>query len=356
MCHGPRNITSGSGRMPIAWAMPTQLKGLELDVRPNALASLMAAGEFPEAPVCVSQPAGVVAESAKPQVLTPLLVHASNSSRIKRLSIVVPARNECLNMAGLLDELNEVLSELDLPFCEVIVVNDGSTDNTAQLARDRDAKVVTHAVGLGNGAAVKRGIREAKGDWILLLDGDGQHPPHELPAMIREAELYDMVVASRGGSGGSIHRNIANQVYNRFGSYVSGRKIPDPDQWLPTDARRRCQEPRLVAAQHVQLSNDDHHVDASRWLVGRLPPIPSASEAWQESRSLVRGWVTLFRDHSAHRYDVRAASRVHTGCHDYRWHWCGVVPQHVDARRSLHQYGAVVVDASDAAVRVGTDC
>ena len=213
--------------MPIAWAMPTQLKGLELDVRPNALASLMAAGEFPEAPVCVSQPAGVVAESAKPQVLTPLLVHASNSSRIKRLSIVVPARNECLNMAGLLDELNEVLSELDLPFCEVIVVNDGSTDNTAQLARDRDAKVVTHAVGLGNGAAVKRGIREAKGDWILLLDGDGQHPPHELPAMIREAELYDMVVASRGGSGGSIHRNIANQVYNRFGSYVSGRKIPD---------------------------------------------------------------------------------------------------------------------------------
>ena len=76
------------------------------------------------------------------------------------------------NPADLLDELNEVLSELELPFHEVIVVNDGSTDDTAQLANDRDAKVVTHAVGLGNGAAVKRGIREAKGDWILLLEGD----------------------------------------------------------------------------------------------------------------------------------------------------------------------------------------
>lgn len=207
--------------------MSTQLQGPELEVRPNTLASLMAGGDFPVASVHVPQPDGLAAESAEPAGVTPPLVHTSNSSRIKRLSIVVPARNESLNMAGLLDELNEVLSELDLPFHEVIVVNDGSTDDTAQLARDRDAKVVNHAVGLGNGAAVKRGIREAKGDWIMLLDGDGQHPPHELPAMIREAELYDMVVASRGGSGGSIHRNIANQVYNRFASYVSGRKIPD---------------------------------------------------------------------------------------------------------------------------------
>ncbi|MGK0303079.1 MAG: glycosyltransferase involved in cell wall biosynthesis [Planctomycetota bacterium] len=207
--------------------MSTQLQGPELEVRPNTLASLMAAGDMPAATLLTPETARATAASSQPATRTPTLVHGSHSSRIKRLSIVVPARNESLNMAGLLDELNEVLNELELPFHEVIVVNDGSTDDTAQLANDRDAKVVTHAVGLGNGAAVKRGIREAKGDWILLLDGDGQHPPHELPAMIREAELHDMVVASRGGSGGSIHRNIANQVYNRFASYVSGRKIPD---------------------------------------------------------------------------------------------------------------------------------
>ena len=153
----------------------------------------MAEGDLPSPATEIE--AAVPIAASKPATKTPPLLHARQSSRIKRLSIVVPARNESLNMAGLMDELNEVLAELDLPFHEVIVVNDGSTDDTRQLASDRDAKVVTHAVGLGNGAAVKRGIREAKGDWILLLDGDGQHPPHELPAMIREAELHDMVVA-----------------------------------------------------------------------------------------------------------------------------------------------------------------
>ena len=214
--------------MPISSEMPTQLQGPDLEVRPNAIASLMASGELP-APVAdptASQPAGATQADARIQS-PPLTVHAAKVSRVTRLSIVVPARNECLNMAALMDEINDVLSSLDLPFHEVLVVNDGSTDDTAQLATDRDARVIHHPVGLGNGAAVKRGIREAKGDWILLLDGDGQHPPHELPAMIEQAELYDMVVASRGGSGGSIHRNIANQIYNRFASYVSGRHIPD---------------------------------------------------------------------------------------------------------------------------------
>lgn len=218
--------------MPIAPAMPTQLQGPELDTRPNVIANLMATGEMPplslggvvDATPVVDSPQGAIPQNAG---ATASLIVGGKASRVRSLSIVVPARNESLNMAGLMDELNEVLAELDLPFHEVLVINDGSTDDTAQLATDRDARVVSHAQGLGNGAAVKRGIREAKGDWILLLDGDGQHPPHELPAMIEQVELHDMVVASRGGRGGSIHRNIANTVYNKFASYVSGRKIPD---------------------------------------------------------------------------------------------------------------------------------
>ncbi|MFN3241389.1 MAG: glycosyltransferase family 2 protein [Planctomycetota bacterium] len=214
--------------------MSTQLQGPELEVRENVLASLMAVGELPSA-------TAPVAEQARPTALTdaavevpaapatPPLRTPAQRARVRSLSIVVPARNEALNVGGLLDEINRELAELQLPFCEVIVVNDGSTDETPQLAAERDAKVVHHGVGLGNGAAVKRGIREAKGDWILLLDGDGQHPPHELPAMIDqiEREHHDMVVASRGGRGGSVHRNLANQIYNRFASYVSGRRIPD---------------------------------------------------------------------------------------------------------------------------------
>lgn len=147
--------------------------------------------------------------------------------RVQRLTVVVPARNERLNLPALLDELQAVLRTVALPFAEIVVVDDGSTDDTGALAAARGARVVRHAESLGNGAAVKRGIREAAGDWILLLDGDGQHPPQELPAMLALAERHDMVVGSRGGRGGSLHRNFANRVYNRLASYVSGRSIPD---------------------------------------------------------------------------------------------------------------------------------
>jgi len=194
--------------------MSTEVQGPQLENATSAIASLMAQGEVP----------AVVPRAA---TAPPIIMETPRRSRVQRLSIVVPARNESLNIAALMDEINAVISSLDLEFHEVLVVNDGSSDDTAQLAADRAAQVITHPVGLGNGAAVKRGIREAKGDWILLLDGDGQHPPHELAAMIEQAEHYDMVVASRGGKGGSIHRNFANQVYNRFASYVSGHRIPD---------------------------------------------------------------------------------------------------------------------------------
>ena len=177
----------------------------------EALAGLMAAGDLPATPVAPAAPSAADAVAR----------------RVQRLSIVVPARNESLNIGALLDELNAVLRMAALPFCEVIVVDDGSTDTTPAIARQRGARVVRHAESLGNGAAVKRGIREAKGDWILLLDGDGQHPPHALPAMLALAERHDMVVGSRGGKGGSVHRNFANGVYNRLASYVSGRKVPD---------------------------------------------------------------------------------------------------------------------------------
>ncbi len=193
-----------------------QMQPSQLEVRPNALASLMAAGDLPAAPAPAA-PADPVVALAEPP----------SRRRVRRLSVVIPARNEALNLPGLLDELDEVLAAQALEFHEVVVVDDGSSDATPALARARGARVVSHAEGLGNGAAVKRGIREAKGDWILLLDGDGQHPPHELAAMMAMADRHDMVVASRGGRGGSVHRNLANQVYNRFASYVSGRRIPD---------------------------------------------------------------------------------------------------------------------------------
>lgn len=209
--------------------MSAELQHQDLDTRTDPLFALMATGEQPRAAIAPPQRAvrplpQVVVAPAAPVPVAPAKPAAR---RVQRLSVVMPARNEELNLDALLHEVADVLAAAELPFSEVVVVDDGSTDTTPEIARRHGARVVQHAESLGNGAAVKRGIREAKGDWILLLDADGQHPPGELAAMLAMAERYDMVVGSRGGSGGSLHRNFANRVYSRFASYVSGRRIPD---------------------------------------------------------------------------------------------------------------------------------
>ena len=195
----------------------------ETETRPDLLASLMAQGELPGAATATVLPRPATAGAAAPNPVPAV----TGQRRVQRLSLVVPARNESLNLPDLLAEIDAVLAGTDLQFHEVIVVDDGSTDATPAIAAAAGVRVARHAESLGNGAAVKRGIREAKGDWILLLDGDGQHPPGELPAMLDLAERYDMVVASRGCRGGSIHRNFANRVYSTFASYVAGKHIPD---------------------------------------------------------------------------------------------------------------------------------
>lgn len=177
---------------------------------PGDLASLMAAGQRPQ---------GRAPQPAQPQAA---------AVRVRSLSVVLPARNESLGLPALLAELGEVLDQLpQLAFREVVVVDDGSSDDTGAIAAAWGARVVRHPDSLGNGAAVKRGLREARGEWILLLDADGQHPPGAVPGMLAMAERHEMVVGSRGGSGGSLHRNLANRVYNALASYVSGRRIPD---------------------------------------------------------------------------------------------------------------------------------
>lgn len=176
---------------------------------PSGLGGLMVVG---------AGPAGSVAPAA-----------ASKRRCVTSLTVAIPARNEEANIGPLLVELGRVLAPLqaDGLDVEIVVVDDGSTDGTPTIAAAHGATVVTHADSLGNGAAVKRGIRTAARDWVLLLDGDGQHPPADIPAMLALAERYDMVVGSREGRGGAWHRNVANKIYNGLASYVTGRRIPD---------------------------------------------------------------------------------------------------------------------------------
>lgn len=142
----------------------------------------------------------------------------------QRVSIVMPAYNEETVIGAILERV----AKLDIAD-EIVVVDDGSKDNTAETAaRYPLVQVVRHPYNIGNGAAVKSGIRAATGDVIVLMDADGQHPPEEVPNLLQYIGQYDMVVGARTSeSDAQQHRNIANRVFNLYASYVVGYRVPD---------------------------------------------------------------------------------------------------------------------------------
>lgn len=151
------------------------------------------------------------------------------------ISIVIPAFNEADNLTELLDKLQS----LKLPRAEIIVVDDGSADRTADIAGCAGATVIRHPYNIGNGAAVKSGMRAARGKTILLMDGDGQHKPEDIPKLLAEAANYHMVVGARAkGSNLRLHRYAANAVYNLLASYVTGFRVQDLTSGFRLLARR----------------------------------------------------------------------------------------------------------------------
>ena len=140
------------------------------------------------------------------------------------ISVVIPAKNEVGTIA------NTIIGILNiLPKAEVIVVNDGSTDNTVQVAEAADAKVITHPYSKGNGAAIKTGARTATGDVIVFMDADGQHDPKDIPKLLEKIEQgYDLVVGARQkGSQASMGRGVANALYNNLATYMTEHKVED---------------------------------------------------------------------------------------------------------------------------------
>ncbi len=140
------------------------------------------------------------------------------------ISIIIPVFNEAENLGPLLERLRD----LDLPRAELIVVDDGSTDGSAEIAEKKGARVVRHPYNIGNGAAIKTGIRAARGRLLVFMDGDGQHRPEEIPLLLAEANRYHMVVGARAtGSKLRFHRSVANLIYNAFASYVTNFQVDD---------------------------------------------------------------------------------------------------------------------------------
>lgn len=139
-------------------------------------------------------------------------------------SIVIPARNEAASLTKLLPQLKRSYPEMEL-----IIVDDGSKDNTKELSLGLGAKVVRHQQSLGNGAAIKSGARAATGEVIVFMDADGQHQPEDIPRLFELLNSgYDMVVGARSrNSQAGWHRASANSVYNRLASWMVGHKVMD---------------------------------------------------------------------------------------------------------------------------------
>ena len=140
------------------------------------------------------------------------------------VSVVIPAKNEAAVIGSVVERIVSLL-----PQTELIVVNDGSDDETAHVAEKAGAKVVSHLYSKGNGAAIKTGARAAAGDVLVFMDGDGQHQPEDIPRLLAEIDKgHDLVVGARStASQASIGRSIANGVYNRLASWMVGHKVDD---------------------------------------------------------------------------------------------------------------------------------
>jgi glycosyltransferase involved in cell wall biosynthesis len=139
------------------------------------------------------------------------------------VSVIIPAYNEGESIGSLVSTIRVLYPEF-----EIIVINDGSTDQTAKAAREAGAIVYGHPYNIGNGAAIKSGIRFASGEILVFMDADGQHDPEDIGRMIELFPEYDMVVGARPLKfESSWVRTLANRLYNRFATYVAKFQIKD---------------------------------------------------------------------------------------------------------------------------------
>ncbi len=143
------------------------------------------------------------------------------------ISIIIPAFREEAALGSVVQKIQEVMFTYARTY-EILVIDDGSDDNTAAEARNAGATVIAHPYTIGNGAAVKTGIRNARGAYLVMLDGDGQHDPQDIPRLLEKLDAYDMVVGARTAqSQQSFQRRLANRIYNLCASYICKRKIDD---------------------------------------------------------------------------------------------------------------------------------
>jgi glycosyltransferase involved in cell wall biosynthesis len=156
------------------------------------------------------------------------------------LSIIIPAKDEAAGLRQVLPSLVELYPE-----AEIIIVNDGSVDETSDICREHGVREVRHPYSKGNGAAIKSGARAATGEVMVFMDGDGQHDPAAIAGLLEELERgFDLVVGARKGmsSQASMARWSANTLYNKFASTMVGHHIADLTSGFRATRRARFME------------------------------------------------------------------------------------------------------------------
>jgi glycosyltransferase involved in cell wall biosynthesis len=150
-------------------------------------------------------------------------------------TVIIPAFNEGAAVGAVVSSLRSIA-----PWREIIVIDDGSTDDTSEHAASAGALVLRHPYNKGNGASVKTGIRRASGDFVLVIDGDGQHQPKDAMRLVQHLGEYDLVVGARArGSQAGATRRVGNDVLNAIAGYLAERRIPDLTSGFRA-ARRDC--------------------------------------------------------------------------------------------------------------------
>ena len=148
------------------------------------------------------------------------MAEASNAART---SIVIPAFNEAASIGVVVRDLAAAA-----PWLEILVVDDGSTDDTGAHAAAAGARVIRHPYNKGNGAAVKSGIRQSAGAFVLIADADGQHRPADAPRLVSHLDAYDLVIGARAArTQASLPRRLGNMTLNAVASYLTEQPVPD---------------------------------------------------------------------------------------------------------------------------------
>lgn len=159
------------------------------------------------------------------------------------ITVVIPAYNEESSIQKVIENLKQVLIDAEITY-EIIVVNDGSEDQTSLIAQKMDVRVIEHKKNLGYGASLKSGISVAKNDTIVITDADATYPEYQIPMIVKKLETADMVIGARIAENVNIPilRRPAKWILNRLANYITGDQIPDLNSGLRAFRRQFVQQ------------------------------------------------------------------------------------------------------------------